>query len=89
MSEICEITLVTALVSAFSILFIGKTGVRDFIIAHSKLRFFSELFACDFCLSFWVSFFFYLVMYFCILSMPWWTVFVVPVLAAPITRILL
>lgn len=47
--------IVVALFSAFIILFLSKTGLRDFIILHSPIKLISELFDCDFCLSFWTS----------------------------------
>ena len=41
-------------VSAFLILLMGKTGLRDIAIQRSP-RLVSRLFECDFCLSFWTS----------------------------------
>ena len=49
------VTIAIALAAAFTILLIGKIGLRDFIIGHSRIKFISELFDCDFCLSFWLS----------------------------------
>lgn len=46
--------VVIACSSAFLILFIGKTGIRNFVISISP-KLISELFDCDFCLSFWSS----------------------------------
>ena len=49
-------TIIVALIAAFIILFIGKTGlrtaIRDF---NDKIgaSIIAEMFDCDFCLSFW------------------------------------
>lgn len=40
--------------AAFGILFIGKIGLRGWVVAHAP-RLVSEMFGCDFCLSFWTS----------------------------------
>lgn len=44
-----------ALISAFSILLLAKLGARDLIIAKAP-KLISDLFQCDFCLNFWISF---------------------------------
>ena len=40
--------------AAFIILFISKIGLRNYLIAISP-KLISQLFDCDFCLSFWLS----------------------------------
>ncbi len=74
-----------ALMSAFAILLIGKLGIRDAIIAKAP-KLISQLFSCDFCLSFWVSFALavILALFFCEMS-----ILFVPLLSTPITRILI
>lgn len=56
MSTVYFITLLSALIyialaAAFVILLIGKLGIRDNIIAKAP-KLISQLFDCDFCLSF-------------------------------------
>lgn len=51
----CAAIFLIALASAFFIIFITKTGLRDKIITYTKIRLLAELFNCDFCLSFWVG----------------------------------
>ncbi len=75
-----------ACLSAFSILFISKIGLRDFIIRRSPIRLVSQLFECEFCLSFWTNLF-WIVIIFCIFPCGW--LFLFPIFAAPITRSLL
>lgn len=91
MSTICEEAVIISLASAFIILFIGKIGLRDYVISHSPVKLISQLFSCDFCLSFWVSLFisigycyFNTEVYFSLLHIA-----AIPVLAAPITRMLI
>ena len=57
MSEVCTLmayAIVIAAVAAFFILFMEKTGYRDKMIANSP-KLISQMYDCDFCLSFWVS----------------------------------
>lgn len=49
------IAVAVALVVAFVILFMGKSGMRDFLMEHAHYRFMYNLLDCDFCLSFWLS----------------------------------
>lgn len=56
MSEILIQSVLVALIVAFIILFLGKTGAREYLrdyhdrIGATKA---AEMFECDFCLSFW------------------------------------
>lgn len=77
------VVCLVACLSAFSILFISKIGLRDFIIRRSPIRLLSQLFECDFCLSFWTNLF-WIVIIFCFFSCGW--LFLFPIFAAPITR---
>ncbi len=72
-----------ALIAAFSILFIGKTGIREVVIVKSPIRLISELFSCDFCLSFWTNLFYATIIF---LVFGCWIAFLFPIFAAPITR---
>lgn len=78
--------LLLSFIAAFSILFISKIGLRDFIIRRSPIRLLSQLFECDFCLSFWTNLF-WVVIIFCIIPCGW--LFLFPIFAAPITRSLI
>lgn len=76
---------VIALVSSFIILLIGKLGVRNEIIYRAP-RLISQLFECDFCLSFWTSLILAI-----ILAIIFKELYVIltPIASTPITRILL
>lgn len=88
MSEIYNLiawAIIIALTSAFFILFIGKIGTRDFIIEQGP-KLLSEMFSCDFCLSFWVSLILAIILALLTLSPE---LLVVPFISTPITRFLL
>lgn len=84
MSEICTIIEI-ALLSAFFILLAGKTGVREKIVCKAP-KLISELFSCDFCLSFWTSVVFAL-LFAVFLREP--VILLYPLFSTPITRILI
>ncbi len=48
-------TMLIAFIVAFIILFITKIGFREYVIVNSSLSKLSEMFSCDFCLSFWIG----------------------------------
>lgn len=74
-----------ALISAFIILLITKIGLRDFVIERSP-KLISEMFNCDFCLSFWTNVFMTII----VISYTGFLPFMaIPILATPITRILI
>lgn len=75
----------TALAAAFVILLIGKLGIRDSVIAKAP-KLISQLFDCDFCLSFWVSAILAVILaiFFSELS-----ILFIPIISTPITRILI
>lgn len=87
MSTICQVVIV-ALLAAFIILFLGKTGlrtkIRDF---HDDIdiKIVADMFDCDFCLSFWTCLFVALVLW----SVCWEPQILVIFCAPPITRYLL
>ena len=80
------ITIISALISAFAVLFIDYSGARCAIVENCKSRFISKLFSCDFCLSFWVNVAACTI--FAIIAGDN-LVFILPVLSTPITRHLL
>ena len=87
MSEIhfIVITLQIALVTAFFILLIGKLGIRDKVIAKAP-KLISQLFDCDFCLSFWTALILAIIL--AIFFSEYYIIFI-PIISAPITRILI
>lgn len=77
--------LFVSLSAAFAILLLGKLGMRDCIVTKAP-KLISQLFDCDFCLSFWVAVVIssFLAILFCEVSLLF-----IPVLSTPITRFLL
>lgn len=84
MSVLHQIVIV-ALITAFTILFISRTGLRDFIIIRSPKPI-SELFSCDFCLCFWIGLTITLIAHFVV---GWPFTFILPACSTPIARYLL
>ena len=76
----------TALLAAFIILFLGKLGVRDYIVSRCPITLIAKLFDCDFCLSFWTSCFISLIVAICIGDI---SVMLIPLFSTPLTRFLL
>lgn len=79
--------ILLALATAFVILFISKIGIRDRIIERAP-KLISEMFGCDFCLSFWTAV--------AIAVIAWifspnltFIVILYPVFSAPLTRFIL
>lgn len=88
MSEVYKIAL-TALIVAFAMLVLTKTGLRDKTrdaFDSKQIAFMADMIECDFCLSFWIS------VCICISAaiyngdISWLSV---PVFSTPLTRILL
>lgn len=77
--------ILVANATAFTLLFLQKIGVIEHVQIHAP-KLISKLFSCHFCLSFWTSFVLalFLVMYF-----RDYTLLLIPVFSAPITRRLL
>lgn len=84
MSVLHQIVIV-ALIAAFTILFISRIGLRDFIIMRSPKPI-SELFSCDFCLCFWIGLTITLIAHFVV---GWPFTFILPACSTPIARYLL
>ena len=78
-------TVIVALLAAFAILLIDKLGIREWVQIHG-LKFFSEMFGCGFCLSFWAGCLFAI-----ILAMVTWNpvLLAVPFCSTPLTRIMI
>nr|DAJ06087.1 MAG TPA: Protein of unknown function (DUF1360) [Caudoviricetes sp.] len=74
-----------SLASAFIILLIGKIGIRDGIIARAP-KLISQLFDCDFCLSFWTSLILAVILAIFFREM---NILFIPIISTPITRILI
>lgn len=90
MSTVYFITLLStlihiALAAAFVILLIGKLGIRDNIIAKAP-KLISQLFDCDFCLSFWTSLILAIILAIFFNEM---SIIFIPIISTPITRILI
>jgi hypothetical protein len=90
MSTVYFITLLSALIyialaAAFVILLIGKLGIRDNIIAKAP-KLISQLFDCDFCLSFWTSLILAVILAIFFREM---NILLIPIISTPITRILI
>jgi hypothetical protein len=90
MSTVYFITLLSALIyialaAAFVILLIGKLGIRDNIIAKAP-KLISQLFDCDFCLSFWTSLILAIILAIFFREM---NILFIPIISTPITRILI
>lgn len=85
MNTLISATIIIALLSSWIILFMGKTGFREYIIIHSA-KYISQLFSCDFCLSWWIC-----------LALSVWAVaitgnidyIICAFIATPITRVLI
>ena len=73
------------LAAAFAILLIGKLGIRDSIITRAP-KLISQLFDCDFCLSFWMSVILAVILAIFFREM---NILFIPIISTPITRILI
>lgn len=79
--------VIVALIAAFTILFISRIGLRDFIIMRSPKPI-SELFSCDFCLCFWISVLISTILF--LRQSPYDALFIfIPICSTPIARYLL
>lgn len=90
MSTIYFVTMIfaalyVAVQAAFIILFIGKIGIRDNVIAKAP-KLISQMFDCDFCLSFWVSLILAVIL---AIFSGQLNLLLIPILSTPITKVLL
>ena len=76
------ILLAIAVTAAFGIMLISKLGVRDKVIMEAP-KLISELFSCDFCLSWWTCLFLSII---ASAVTGLWLILCVAVLATPLTR---
>lgn len=53
MIEFVCTAIIIALIACWVILFITKTGAREYIQVHAP-KLISQMFSCDFCLSWWL-----------------------------------
>lgn len=53
MTQFICTAIIIALIACWLILFITKIGVREYVQVHAP-RLISQLFDCDFCLSWWI-----------------------------------
>ena len=49
MSNFVLTTVIIALIACWIMLFIGKTGIREYVQVHAKRKLIAEMFSCDFC----------------------------------------
>lgn len=85
MMDFVLLTIIIALLSCFVILFIEKIGYRELMQVRAP-KLISELFSCDFCLSWWINLI--ITLSFCVMACEWHFIFCA-VVATPITRRLL
>lgn len=90
MSTVYFITMLSALIyialaAAFAILLAERLGIRDKIVAEAP-KLISQLFECDFCLSFWTSLILAIILAIFFNEM---SIIFIPIISTPITRILL
>nr|DAK81426.1 MAG TPA: Protein of unknown function (DUF1360) [Caudoviricetes sp.] len=71
--------------AAFAILLAERLGVRDKIVAEAP-KLISQLFDCDFCLSFWTSLILAIILAIFFNEM---SIILIPIISTPITRILI
>lgn len=85
MERMCYLIVLVALMAAFMILLMKKWGVTEWMQVHGN-RFVSQMFACDFCLSFWTG----TVLFFvaaCIYGEPLYVL--CGMMSCPLTRLML
>lgn len=80
-----EFGIVLGCFVSFVVILIGKLGIRDRVIEKAP-KLISELFGCDFCLSFWISTIFALAIAM-LLQYP--IAVLAPIVSTPIARFLL
>lgn len=78
--------VIVALLAAFIILVMGRTGFRNRVIEKTQNKFIADLFSCDLCLSFWTAL--AVGALFALVSLNIEYLFY-PFLATPITRVLI
>lgn len=79
-------SVIIACISAFIILFLTRIGLREKVVVLSPIRLLSELFSCDFCLSFWIGLIITII--FIVVSGNF-SLFLCTIITPPITRFLI
>lgn len=82
--SIIESIIMVALMAAFAVLLMKKWGIAEYFQVHGN-KFFSQLFSCDLCMSFWVCLVLSLALVI-VYSDPWLIIIAIP--ATPVTRML-
>lgn len=85
MIQFIIVTVLVALTATFGLLLIDKWGMTQWVQVHGR-PFFSNMFRCRFCLSFWAGVI--LSILFALCTGDAWLL-LVPVCSAPLTRILI
>lgn len=80
-----EIIILIALISAFAIQLMKKTGIVEWMQVHGN-KIVAELFSCDFCMSWWANVIICLIVW---MITDAYLVMLVPFFATMITRFLL
>lgn len=80
-----ETILIVALIAAFIILLLKKLGVVEYMQVNGN-KLISELFSCDFCMSFWAS---VIICFFITCATNDLHIMLLPFVTTPITRFLL
>ena len=85
MEELIHKIIIIALLGAFILSPLFKWGVVEYVQVHGN-KFFSKMFSCYFCLSWWVS----VVLCVVALALTGNTQYIyIPVLSTPLTRIMI
>lgn len=82
--SIIESIIMVALMAAFAVLLMKKWGIAEYFQVHGN-KFFSQLFSCDLCMSFWTCLVLSLALVI-VYSDPWLIITAIP--ATPVTRML-
>lgn len=85
MNEFILSVIYVALIAAFILILMKKWGLIEHVQVHGN-EFFSKMFHCDFCLSFWVS---VLLSFFMAAITGDAKLLFIPLLSTPVTRVLL
>jgi len=81
-NELLTYTVLVSLTSAFIVLFLGKTGIREYMQVYAP-KLIAEMASCDFCLCFWVAV--TLSVPLSIITMNFLCIFI-PIFSTPISR---
>lgn len=83
--EILIYGLFSACMTAFIIILIGKLRIREIIVCRAP-KLISQLFNCDFCISFWLSLIISIIFVFIERNI---SILFVPLVSTPIARVLI